>query len=141
MRSYYIALALCLCNCASKITFLNIAALDPIYFSKEFPDRGTIWLGVLLFGYPLAFVILVPFVGLNLTRIGRKNAVVVGLMIIAAVTGLFGIAGYFRNFYIFVIISFIARFIQGLGDGLVCVAAPSIIVIECPKNFEFHMGA
>ena len=123
---------MCICNCASQITYLNIAALSPTYFEEEFPDRGTIWLGVLLSGYPLAFIISVPFVGLNISRIGRKNSVVIGVVVMALATGLFGLAGYSGNFYSFITLSFLARLIQGIGDGFVSVAAPSIILIEFP---------
>ena len=73
-------------------------------------------------------------------KIGRKNAVVVGVLVMAAATLLFGLAGFCKNVYFYMTFSLIARVVQGVGDVLVCVTVPSIIAIEFPKNCEFYMG-
>ena len=95
---------------------------------------------MLLSGYSLAMMISVPLVGSKLARIGRKNAVSIGVCVMALSTLLCGVAYYFSNFYIFIAVSFLARLIQGIADGLICVGGPSIILIEYPNNCGFYIG-
>ena len=104
-----IMLALCLINCASQMTFSNIAVLVPTYFKKTYPDVGTVWVGVLLAAYPLTFMMTVPLLGSKLAKIGRKNTVTGGALLIGAATILLGVAGYCENFFVFMTLSLIAR--------------------------------
>ena len=135
-----IMFALCLINCASQMTFSNIAVLLPTYFKKTYPDVGTFWVGLLLAAYPLTYAITVPLLGSKLAKIGRKNTVTGGVFLMGAASILLGLAGYCGNLFSFLTLSFIARLSQGVGDGLVCVGVPSIVLIEYPKQCAFYLG-
>lgn len=132
--------ALCLCFFVSISLNLNVTALLPTFCKNRFPKISSVWVGVVLSSYSLAYVIAAPLVGLLLPRIGRKNAVIIGVVSTVAAAVLFGLAGYCNNFWFYMTISLIARLIQGVGDAFVNVTIPSIIVIEFPLNCAFYLG-
>jgi MFS family permease len=53
-------------------------------------------------------------------------------MTVATLT--FGLAGYFKSAKTFFSVSFVGRVFQGVGDAIICVSIPSIIVIEFPEE-------
>jgi MFS family permease len=60
--------------------------------------------------YPIAFLITSPFVGLFMEKLGRKNFVVFGMMLMTISTGTFGLAAYVgKNARSFFGVSFVAR--------------------------------
>lgn len=84
--------------------------------------------------YPLAFLITSPIVGIFMERLGRKNFVVFGMLLMTIATGTFGLASYVgKTAGVFFAISIVARTMQGIADGMITVTMPSIIVMEYPK--------
>lgn len=82
--------------------------------------------------YPIAFLVTAPLIGDRLNSIGRKNSLLIGILVMTLATLTFGMAGYSDNAQIFFTISMIGRIFQGVGDAMICVCIPSIIVIEFP---------
>jgi len=84
--------------------------------------------------YPIAFLVTAPLIGDKLNSLGRKNSLLIGILVMTLATLTFGMAGYSHNAKIFFTISMIGRIFQGVGDGMICVSIPSIIVIEFPDK-------
>jgi MFS family permease len=60
--------------------------------------------------YPLAFLITSPIVGSLMDRLGRKNFVVYGMLLMTLATGTFGLASYVgKSAGVFFAVSIVAR--------------------------------
>jgi MFS family permease len=59
--------------------------------------------------YPIAFLVTAPLIGDRLDRFGRKNSLLVGILIMTLATLTFGLAGYCHKVTAFFAISFIGR--------------------------------
>ena len=59
--------------------------------------------------YPIAFLISAPLVGDRLDKLGRKNSLIAGILIMTVATLTFGVAGYCHKAKIFFAISLIGR--------------------------------
>jgi MFS family permease len=90
--------------------------------------------------YPIAFLVTAPLIGDRLNSLGRKNSLLIGILVMTLATLTFGMAGYSHNAQVFFIISMIGRIFQGVGDAMICVCIPSIIVIEFPDQQELYIG-
>jgi MFS family permease len=83
--------------------------------------------------YPLAFLITSPIIGTYMERIGRKNCVVFGMLLMTIATGTFGLAAYVgKTAGVFFAVSILARTMQGVADGMITVTMPAMIVMEYP---------
>jgi MFS family permease len=51
-----------------------------------------------------------------LERLGRKNSIMIGFVVVVAATVTLGLTQHIENDNYFLITSIIARFIQGMGD-------------------------
>lgn len=79
--------------------------------------------------------------GEYLVKIGRKNAILYGLLTMSISSACFGLAGYItENSDWYYACSFLARLIQGIGDALVNVAVPAIVALEWPDRTELYTG-
>jgi MFS family permease len=65
---------------------------------------------------------------------GRKNVVVLGASLMTLSTAIFGLAAFFKSPWGFILVSTLARIIQGVADACITVTMPSIICREFPKN-------
>jgi len=59
--------------------------------------------------YPIAFLVTAPLIGDKLNSLGRKNSLLVGILVMTLATLTFGMAGYSHNSQIFFAISMIGR--------------------------------
>ena len=44
--------------------------------------------------YPIAFLVTAPLIGDRLDKLGRKNSLIAGIIIMTVATLIFGVAGY-----------------------------------------------
>lgn len=63
-----------------------------------------------------------------------------GIYLYAASTILFGLAAYAKSASVYLIISFLARTMQGCGDAVLIIATPVMIVSAFPEKKEEYMG-
>jgi MFS transporter, DHA1 family, multidrug resistance protein len=96
--------------------------------------------GVLMAVYPVAFLFTAPLVGNYMQKVGRKNMVLLGVILMSLATLMFGLGSLGSTEKVFFIVSFIARLLQGTGDAAIGVSISSIIAIEFPENLEQYMG-
>ena len=71
---------------------LNVAALLPPYVAMRFPHVSSLSVGLLMACYPISFLFAAPIVGSQMEKIGRKNCVVYGMLIMSLATLTFGLA-------------------------------------------------
>ena len=57
-----------------------------------------------------------PIVGSSLEKLGRKNAALIGFVIVVIATACMGLTAFIENDQVFLYSSIIIRFIQGMGD-------------------------
>lgn len=76
------------------------------------------------------------FIGANLTRIGRKNSILLGYITITLASTCFGLLSLIDNDIVFFVLAMVLRFIQGLADASVTVAVYSVVTMEFPEKRE-----
>ena len=71
---------------------------------------------------------------------GRKNIVLLGIIIYTIATLVFGLAAYCSNISTFFLVSAFARMIQGVADAIINVSLPSILCQEFPERKDTMIG-
>jgi MFS family permease len=136
-------ISLGLCN----TLVLNVSSLLPNIAKEKYCFNQT-QLGMVFSVFELSVLIFTPIVSIYLEKIGRKNAVVSGLIIqIIATTG-FGclilipaseppLCSTHQQFFM---LAMIARTIQGMADALIITTCTSVCAIEFPQNTSHFLG-
>lgn len=65
--------------------------------------------GVLLCAYQVGFLVVAPVIGNLLPKIGHKNALIYGCIVMAFSTCLYSVGSYFTNDGLFYAISYVGR--------------------------------
>ena len=81
----------------------------PSISTLQHPGISGFMIGVLLAAYQVGFLATAPFIGKLLPRIGHKNALLYGLMVMALSTGLYSIGSYFHEDGWFYAVSYVGR--------------------------------
>jgi len=95
---------------------------------------------LIISAYYFGFLVASFTTGLSLNKIGRKNYIKYGIVIMAVTTATFALGYYVKNDGFFMALSILSRLMQGVADAMVCTAIPAIITIEWPANAEKYMG-
>ena len=66
--------------------------------------------------FEVSALIFSPIVGSSLEKLGRKNAALIGFVIVVIATACMGLTAFIENDQVFLYSSIIIRFIQGMGD-------------------------
>jgi MFS family permease len=78
-----------------------------------------------------------PISGVFMSRLGKKNFVVFGMLLMTIATGTFGLSDYVgKSAGWFFAVSIFARLTQGFADGMLTVTTSAIIVMEYPTKQE-----
>ena len=85
-------------------------ALLPLYMEEHFKFNSTM-VGLLLASYQVSFSLSAPFIGSFLTKIGRRQAIITGLVVMSLATVMFALASATENPSLFYTISLTARLI------------------------------
>ena len=101
--------ALLITKFSSQSLYFNVCALLPEFVDSNFPILNSFDVGLLMAFYPIAFLVTAPLIGDSLDRLGRKNSLLAGILIMTVATLTFGLAGYFHNVKVFFAVSFIGR--------------------------------
>ncbi len=88
---------------------MNVCSLLPLFVHENFPVLNNLDVGILMAVYPIGFLIAAPFIGKWIQVIGRKNSVVIGIVIATVSTLMLGMGGYCKHAKAFMAISFVAR--------------------------------
>lgn len=72
---------------------------------------------------------------------GRKNAVVGGVLMLTLATAIFALAALFSSAKWFYLVSFAARTLQGIAEAIIGCSIPSIVAIEFASDRqELYIG-
>jgi MFS family permease len=66
--------------------------------------------------FEVSALIFSPIVGSLLEKLGRKNAALIGFVIVVVATACMGLTAIIENEQVFLYTSIFIRFIQGMGD-------------------------
>ena len=127
------------CYTISQTSYLNVYALLPLYMEQHF-NFSNMSVGLLLASYQVSFTLSAPFIGTFLSKIGRRQAIQIGLIVMSFATVMFAASSFMVRPELFFGVSLMARMIQGIADGLICVTIPSVIGNEFPNKTEIYMG-
>jgi len=132
--------ALLICEFACVCLEMNVSAFLPSFVEATYPSLSALAVGCLMIIFPVGAIATGPFIGSYLETLGRKNAVIIGVVLITLATLCFGFASYFRNAGAFYAASMLARLLQGVGDVFVNIAIPSILILEFPDKKVIYLG-
>lgn len=95
--------------------------------------------GIIFSAYPIAAFMTSPILGLFISKIGRKRTLAFGGFLIALTMFGFGITPLLTGLT-FTCISFLTRFLQGVGGGVIGTATYAIIASNYPENMSVVLG-
>lgn len=87
----------------------NIATFYPPYNEKHHPTVTDTMVGIVLSMFEAGILISSPFVSMLLSKVGRKNFVIIGNILMVVASMCFGLLVYVENDTVFFILSLIFR--------------------------------
>ena len=115
--------------------YLNISSFYPLFVKKKYGDEiSTVVIACTLCCFNLAGVVCTPIHAVTISRMGRKNALLVGFWVILISNTCLGFCAYISEEqpWLFIGLCCIARFIQGYGDSLAMATSMSLISSNFP---------
>jgi len=103
--------ALVVAMATSQTTRQNTVSLLPTFVGKHHSKYNEFDIGLLLCAYQVGFLLTAPAIGNLLPKIGRKNALVYGMITMSLSTVLYALAAYFKSDGVFYGVSYSARFV------------------------------
>ena len=119
---------------------MNISVLLPNYVKEKHPNISSLAVGIIFSSYQVFVMITAPIMGSKISSVGRRKAILIGLIVMTSATAAFAFASFFENDLVFYSVSFVARALQGTADSFMLVAVPSVIAIEWPEKNEVYQG-
>lgn len=74
---------------------MNISTLVPNYVEEKHSNISSLAVGIMFSAYQLTTLIVAPILGENLSKIGRRKAILTGVIVIPFATCLFAFAAFF----------------------------------------------
>lgn len=113
---------------ACMCLYMNVASLLPAFVEENFKDTiNATYVGILMSAFPIGFLIAAPLIGNYMERVGRKNILYIGVLMMTLATLTFGLASYLKRPWWFYAVSVFARFFQGIANASINVTTPSIV--------------
>ena len=110
--------SLLICMTVVQTPYFCVVTLLPLYVKAHHNVIGFFELGILLGVYEFSYLFAAPIAGDNLSSVGRRRMILIGLGLMTGAVALFAAATLFENDWVFYAISLIARFIQGGAAGM-----------------------
>ena len=107
----------------SQLMFLNISTFLPIHIDDANLDLDSGYFAIVLAMYQVSRLILSPFIGSSMHKVGRKNYIIIGFLFMIFSTVGFGALDFVTNKWLFFSGALIFRFIQGIGGTCLQVAS------------------
>ena len=71
---------------------------------------------------------------------GRKNAIILAIVMLSSAALVFGLAGMIKDDFMFYSVTFCARVIEGISMSILLVGIQSLISIEYRDNLTFYFA-
>ena len=117
--------------------YLNIASFYPIFVDENYGDSiNQTMVACALCCFQFAGVCCTPIHAFTISRMGRKNAMMIGFGSIFVSNTIMGMLSLINYSYwkTFLFLSCLTRFVQGYGDSLAVATAMSIISSNFPDE-------
>ena len=85
---------------------------------------------------PLSFFVATLTIGHHMQSFGRKNAVLVGVIVMACATFMFSCSVYSRGVVGFYVVSLIANIFQGVADAVITTSVEAIVALEYADHHQ-----
>jgi MFS family permease len=115
-----------------------IAPFLPFEFQRKGIDQD--WIGYIFSIYSVAVIFGSPMVGTMIKYIGRRNLIMLGMFLMGASFLLFGLISEIENKNLFISLSLVNRFLQGLSSSMIQTTMYSISTNFYPDNKESMVG-
>lgn len=129
---------LCLVNLFANSAYSSIAPFYPIEAVKKGVPSST--LGIIFAGYSLSMFIFSPLFSRMLTKLGRKNVLMIGCLCESISMFCMGLFDLIDNPAVYGILSFFCRVIEGFGNGCLNSSSSSIICFNYEDNMSNLIG-
>lgn len=127
-------------TCITYTLYGNIATFYPPFKEKHHPTISDTMVGIVLSMFEFAVLVCSPIVSMTLSKVGRKNYILIGTTSIILASIGFGLLVYVHNDMVFFVLSVVCRFVQGFGDAASSTAVFSIIGSEYSDATELYFG-
>eukprot|EP00347_Sterkiella_histriomuscorum_P000894 403374114 len=120
-----------------------VASFLPVFVDQKYKGEINLTMtGLIISIFEVAAFIFSPIVGHYLQKMGRKNAIIYGIIIMAVSTTLNGVISLVDADMpqAFFWASMVARFFQGMGDAFIQTSSFSLITIEFSDDQEKYLG-
>ena len=122
--------------------YLNIVSFYPLYAEQKFPGYMTSTLvAVAMNTFELAGVLSTPIHAVSISKMGRKNSILIGLLVLFICNTAMGYISVIDDsgakFFWF---TCLIRFFQGYGDSLVMTTNFSVISSNFSDDREMYIG-
>ena len=101
--------------------YFNLSAFAPLFIEERFEGKiSNKMVGLMVAAMELAGVLSSPIHGLSISKMGRKNAWILGYLTVIVGTFMLGATSYYekKDWKLFYTISVLGRFLQGYGDSI-----------------------
>lgn len=126
-------------NLMSQGTFSLLAPFYPDLAVKEKGLSSTI-VGLVMASFSVSFVIVSFFVGMKISKLGRRFILYSGIILQGISMIGFGTIVWINNKTMFIILSFTFRLLGGVACSFICVAAYAMVSIKYPDNVQANIS-
>lgn len=123
--------------------YLNITSFFPLFVQKQFGDQiNTVVIAITLSSFNFAGVVCSPIHAVTISKMGRKNALMIGFGCIFLSNTALGVCAYLAPEHpvLFTVCCCLARFFQGYGDSLAMATSFSMISMNFPDKKEKYIS-
>jgi MFS family permease len=120
--------------------FLNIASFLPAEMRQSHPNLGVEIFGVILSMYNVARLIFSVPIGSTISKVGKKNYILIGFVCLIISTMGFASLHYVVHDLLYVVLAFLFRFLQGVGGTILQVVCYAIILKEYGAKKEVGLA-
>lgn len=131
---------LMLCIGGSQTTMQNVATLLPNFTKAHHKTLSSFLVGVLLGSYQIGYLLAAFAAGDFMSRSGRKDTIVIGLLVMSFSSVLFAAGAFLPDSTAFFTVSLLGRVAAGAADAICSIAIYSVASIEFPEKSEVYMG-
>ena len=111
--------------------YLSVTSFFPLYVGIHFPEINATLISICMTAFEFSGCLFGPFHPVTMTKIGRKNSIIYGAIILVFTTTSMGLLSVVElDWQTFICLSTAVRFIQGFADSLCLTAIYSIVCNE-----------
>lgn len=123
--------------------YLNITSFFPLFVQTQFGTHiNTVVIAITLSSFNFAGVVCSPIHAVTISKMGRKNALIIGFICIFVSNTALGVCAGLAPGHpvLFTVCCCVARFFQGYGDSLAMATSFSMISMNFPDQKEKYIS-